>query len=173
MNEKIRDFLPNIFTLGNLSCGVLSLLMTYEGTYKYACLFIILAALLDRYDGRIARALNVTNDIGKELDSLADLISFGVAPSLLVFNMNNFGNLGIIGYISLIIFPVAGAYRLAKYNITDFTGVFTGIPITCAGMALAVYSLFDINRVLNVGITLVIVFLLSYLMVSRWKFKKV
>lgn len=173
MNEKIRCFLPNIFTLGNLSCGIISLLMTYEENYKYACLFIILAALLDRYDGRIARALNVSDDIGKELDSLADLISFGVAPSLLVFNMNNFSSLGIIGYISLLIFPLAGAYRLAKYNITDFTGVFTGIPITCAGMSLAIYSLFDINKFLNVGITLIIVLVLSYLMVSKCRFKKV
>lgn len=168
-----KSAVPNAFTLGNLACGLLSLIMTFQGDYKSACIFILLAGIMDRYDGRIARFLDASSELGKELDSLADLISFGVAPSLLVFNMNNFGSLGIIGYISLIIFPVAGAYRLAKYNITDFAGVFTGIPITCAGMSLAVYSLFDINRVLNVGITLIIVLLLSYLMVSRWKFKKV
>lgn len=173
MSEKMRCFLPNIFTLGNLSCGVMSLLMTYEVNYKFASLFIILAALLDRYDGRIARALNVSSEIGKELDSLADLISFGVAPSLMVFSMNNFSSLGIIGYISLVIFPVAGAYRLAKYNISTFTGVFSGIPITCAGMIIAIYSLFNINKMLNTGFNICIVILLSYLMISKWEFKKI
>ena len=80
-----KSSIPNIFTFINLSFGILSLLSTFEDNYSLACIFILLAALVDRYDGRIARYLQVTSDLGKELDSLADLVSFGVAPSILDF----------------------------------------------------------------------------------------
>lgn len=170
--ERIKSTIPNMFTLGNLSCGIISLLMTCQGNYKLASLFVILAALLDRYDGRVARALKVSSDIGKELDSLSDLISFGVAPALLVFMMNNMSDLKILGYATLIIFPVAGAYRLARYNISSFSGVFSGIPITCAGMLLSIYCLLNMNTIISVKLTILIVFGLSYLMVSNIKFKK-
>ena len=80
-----KSSIPNIFTFINLSFGILSLLATFESNYQLACIFILLAALVDRYDGRIARYLQVSSDLGKELDSLADLVSFGVAPSILIF----------------------------------------------------------------------------------------
>ena len=80
-----KSSIPNIFTFINLSFGILSLLSTFDDNYSLACIFILLAALVDRYDGRIARYLQVTSDLGKELDSLADLVSFGVAPSILFF----------------------------------------------------------------------------------------
>jgi CDP-diacylglycerol--serine O-phosphatidyltransferase len=168
-----KNAVPNIFTFANLACGVLSLLATFNSNYKGACLFIILAGFIDRYDGRVARYLNVSSDIGKELDSLADLVSFGVAPSILVFNLYNFVNLGIIGYILVIIFPIAGAYRLARYNATAFTNVFSGVPITIAGTFLALYSLITLNNNNNSILTIILVLMLSYLMVSKFKFKKV
>ena len=68
-----KSCIPNIFTFINLSLGILSLLSTFEGNYQLSCILILLAALVDRYDGRIARYLQVTSDLGKELDSLADL----------------------------------------------------------------------------------------------------
>jgi CDP-diacylglycerol--serine O-phosphatidyltransferase len=111
-----KNAVPNIFTFANLACGVLSLLMTFNSNYRWACLFIIIAGLIDRYDGRVARFLQVSSEIGKELDSLADLVSFGVAPSILVFNLYNFVNLGLAGYLLVLVFPIAGAYRLARYN---------------------------------------------------------
>ena len=104
-----KNAVPNIFTLGNLSCGILSLMMTFQGEYKAASLFILLAGLMDRYDGRVARFLNVSSELGKELDSLADLVSFGVAPSILVFNIYNFSQLGLIGYLLVLLFPLSGA----------------------------------------------------------------
>lgn len=164
---------PNIFTFANLACGVLSLLMTFNDNYKWACLFIIIAGLIDRYDGRVARFLKVSSDIGKELDSLADLVSFGVAPSILVFNLYNYINLGLAGYVLVLIFPIAGAYRLARYNATPFDNVFMGIPITIAGSFLALYSLITLEYNSNPSISILFVILLSYLMISKFQFKKV
>lgn len=168
-----KSSLPNIFTFANLACGVLSLLATFNENYRWACLFIIIAGLIDRYDGRVARFLKVSSDLGKELDSLADLVSFGVAPSILVFNLNNFVHLGLIGYLLVVIFPIAGAYRLARYNSTPFNNVFTGIPITITGTFLALYSLLTINSNSNQFVTITLVLILSYLMVSKLQFKKV
>ena len=169
---KIKNAVPNIFTLSNMSCGIMSILMSFEGNYKLAAIFILLAGIFDRYDGRIARYLKVDNDLGKELDSLCDVVSFGVAPSILIFNIYNFALLGSFGYLMVLVFPVAGAYRLAKYNITDFDGVFSGIPITITGTFLALYSLFMINKASNLGATMFLLIILSYLMVSNLKFKK-
>lgn len=169
---KIKNAVPNIFTLSNMSCGIMSILMSFEGNYKLAAIFILLAGVFDRYDGRIARYLKVDNDLGKELDSLCDVVSFGVAPSILIFNIYNFALLGSFGYLMVLVFPVAGAYRLAKYNITDFDGVFSGIPITITGTFLALYSLLMVDKASNLGATMFLLVILSYLMVSNLKFKK-
>ena len=109
-----KSCIPNIFTFINLSCGIISILYTMSGNYLFACFFILIAALVDRYDGRVARWLNVSSELGKELDSLADLVSFGVAPSILTFLMyelKNVGPAGIIGIAVLLAFPICGAYR--------------------------------------------------------------
>lgn len=168
-----RSALPNAFTLGNLACGLISLIMTFQGDYKTACIFILLAGIMDRYDGRIARFLDAASDIGKELDSLADLVSFGVAPSILVFNLYNLTDLGIIGYLLVLIFPLSGAYRLARYNCTEFDGSFMGIPITVAGMLMSLYSFLTLENASNVLLTGILMVLLSYLMISKLKIKKV
>lgn len=173
MAKIAKSAVPNFFTLSNLGCGIMSLMMTFQENYKLACLFVILAAFADRYDGRVARYLNVSSDIGKELDSLADLVSFGVAPSILIFNIYNFSSLGLLGYALVLLFPLAGAYRLARYNATSFSGVFQGIPITCAGAVLAFYGFLSIiSHPLNLSLTIILEIVLSYLMVSTVKFKK-
>lgn len=168
-----KSTVPNMFTFANLACGVLSLIMTFQPNYKWACFFILIAGLIDRYDGRVARFLQVSSDLGKELDSLADLVSFGVAPSILIFSMYNFTSFGVIGYLLVLIFPIAGAYRLARYNSTTFNNVFMGIPITIAGVLLAIYGLITIKIRTNVILTIVLVLILSYLMISKLKIKKV
>lgn len=170
-----KSNIPNIFTFINLSCGILSLLSTFNSNYQLACIFILIAALVDRYDGRIARYLQVTSDLGKELDSLADLVSFGVAPSILVFLLFDFytlGPSGIIGMIPLLIFPICGSFRLARYNASEFDGVFTGVPITVVGSILALFSLFTINKNISAIIPFLLLLLGSYLMVSKFKLKK-
>ncbi|MBM7870524.1 CDP-diacylglycerol--serine O-phosphatidyltransferase [Clostridium pascui] len=168
-----KNAVPNIFTLSNLAFGVLSLIMTFQGDYKMASLFILIAGLIDRYDGRVARFLDVSSEIGKELDSLADLVSFGVAPSILVFNLYSFSELGLLGYLLLLIFPMSGAYRLARYNITSFDGLFTGVPITAAGSFLALYSLLTMDRAVQPILPIILVVMFSYLMISKLRFKKV
>lgn len=170
-----KSIIPNLFTFANLSSGVISLVCTINGKYIAAAISVLCGALIDRYDGRIARALNVSSDLGKELDSLADLVTFGVAPSILCYTMYSLNDLtlsNIIWNILLLVFPICGAYRLARYNSTEFSGVFTGIPITVAGSILSI--LIILNKYIlipNVIIGLLIVGL-SYLMVSNIKFKK-
>jgi CDP-diacylglycerol--serine O-phosphatidyltransferase len=168
-----KSSIPNILTFGNLIFGLLSLLMTFQTNYKLSAIFILLAGLMDRYDGQLARFLQVSSELGKELDSLADLVSFGVAPSILIFNLYNFISLGYLGYICFLIFPVAGAYRLARYNSSNFNNVYTGIPITMAGMLVAIYALITLNSPHNFPLTIIIIFILSYLMVSKFQIKKV
>lgn len=171
-----KSFIPNIFTFINLSCGITSILYTFKENYLFACFFIIIAALVDRYDGRIARWLNVSSELGKELDSLADLVSFGVAPSILSFlmyDLSSVGPAGIIGMIVLLLFPICGAYRLARYNTSQFDGVFTGIPITIAGSFIAILAFFTINLNITPWIPIVFLLLGSYLMVSNFELKKV
>ena len=168
-----KSFLPNLFTFANLGFGIMSLLMNFRGDYKLACIFIIIAGLIDRYDGTIARMLDLSSDLGKQLDSLSDLVSFGVAPSMLAYNMYNFINLGILGYVLLIIFPICGAYRLAKFNSIEFKGFFSGIPITAAGCIMALFGLLTLKGEINFILPTLLISILSYLMISNIKIKKI
>lgn len=174
-----KSCIPNIFTFINLSCGVVSILSVLNEQFTIAGAFILLAGLVDRYDGRIARFLNVSSELGKELDSLADLVSFGVAPSILAFRyfcLYSLGPSGILGFIVLLLFPICGAYRLARFNTTDFDGAFTGVPITIVGCFMALFSLIMHN--LNIiasdykYVAVVLMVIGSYLMVSKLKLKK-
>lgn len=169
MNKSI---IPNTMTLGNLVCGVLSIQFTINQDFTTAGILILLGGILDRYDGTVARFLNTHSDLGKELDSLADLVSFGVAPALLAYSLYNFDSLGFLGYIPLIVFPVAGGFRLARYNCSEFNNVFTGIPITIAGSLMAVLEIFSTVKKIPLMIPIVLMLLLSYLMVSHFQIKK-
>lgn len=170
-----KSCIPNIFTFINLGCGILSLLATFEKKFMLAAIFIIVAAIVDRYDGRIARYLNVSSDLGKELDSLADLVSFGVAPAILAFilyHFNALGPYGIIGYVLLLVYPICGAFRLARYNTAQFDGNFRGVPITIAGCVLAILVLITNEKAISFYIPAIFMIILSYLMVSNIKLKK-
>ena len=115
------------------------------------------------------------------MDSLADLVSFGVAPSILIytlFELNEPGILGIIGFIILLTFPICGAYRLARFNTAQFDGVFTGVPITIVGCFMALFSflltLFKVElNTIHTYITVILMIAGSYLMVSKVHLKKV
>lgn len=173
-----KSCIPNLFTFINLSCGIVSILSVMNENYAMASIFILLAGLVDRYDGRVARFLQVSSDLGKELDSLADLVSFGVAPSILtyiLFNLSAFGPKGIIGITILVIFPICGAFRLARYNTATFDGVFTGVPITIVGCFMALFNLlaFEFNIAVPTFAVVILMIIGSYLMVSTLKLKKV
>ncbi|KWX77999.1 CDP-diacylglycerol--serine O-phosphatidyltransferase [Paenibacillus riograndensis] len=171
----VKKSIPNVLTFLNLSFGVLAILEIVGGSYFISGVFLICAAVVDRYDGRIARFLNVSSTLGKELDSLADLVSFGVAPALLIFCKFNFLDLGHIkgiGICVLLLYVISGSYRLAKYNIGHFDNVFIGMPITVAGFILAVYSLAaPINSAFTMGSVVLLLFLACF-MVSKYKFNK-
>jgi len=95
--------IPNLLTFANLSFGVLSIIELFHQNYLVSAMFIIIAAIIDRYDGRIARRLDVCSEFGKELDSLADLVSFALAPALLIYIKFNFDDPGISTTHSLFI----------------------------------------------------------------------
>jgi CDP-diacylglycerol--serine O-phosphatidyltransferase len=175
--------LPNILTFINLSLGVIAILMTVTddsvSALIYASLLVLFAAFTDRLDGQVARKLGVSSALGKELDSLSDLISFGVAPIIIAWKIN-FINLGPLGYLLVLAFPIAGAYRLARFNVEEFENIFRGIPITIAGAFLSIINIFNcfqqINNKYNIFHTLISIFiilLLSFLMVSNIKLRKV
>ncbi|SEF51053.1 CDP-diacylglycerol---serine O-phosphatidyltransferase [Caloramator fervidus] len=171
MNAKInKNIIPNIFTFLNLTFGMLSIIFTLNSNYILSATLIIMAALMDRYDGRIARHFNAASPLGKELDSLCDLISFGVAPAILSWS-SFLINLGIIGYIISIIFPIAGAYRLARFNVTPFNNYFIGVPITFAGFFVALDNIIA-SYYPHTILSCIFMIALSYLMVCKIKFKK-
>lgn len=156
-----------MFTLGNLYCGFLSIGFAATGQYKNAAILILIGMMLDSMDGRLARMLKVSGALGKELDSLADVVTFGVAPSFLVYN-TYFYQFDLLGLMVAGLFPLFGAYRLARFNISsDKTSLnyFIGVPITAAGGILALLTLFG-DRIPSI-LTTVVFTGLCFLMVSR------
>ncbi len=159
--------IPNMMTLGNLYCGFLSIGFAAYGQYNNAAILIIIGMMLDSMDGRAARMLKADSTLGKELDSLADIVTFGVAPSFLVY-YTYFSQFGMLGMAISGLFPLFGAFRLARFNIsTSKTNMhyFIGVPITAAGGILAILTLFGHN--LPNIVTTVVFTALCFLMVSR------
>ena len=144
---KNLRWMPNILTLGNLTCGFMSVIFasfnSSEG-YVVGAVLILVAALLDGLDGPVARWLGVSSPIGKELDSMADSVAFGVAPGYLAYvtylsgtSAVLFGRSIDLGVPIAAIFPVCAAYRLARFNIQSSPNSFTGLPSPIAGMLVA------------------------------------
>ena len=140
---RIQKHIPNIFTLSNLSCGLIAIFLAFQAHLTLAGIFIVIGLFFDFFDGMLARIFNVSGDFGKQLDSLADLISFGVAPSIiifqLIFNIESGSFLTqkedpqyLLEYISpffALLIPIFSALRLAKFNIdTNQSTSFIGIP---------------------------------------------
>lgn len=193
--------IPNIFTLLNLVFGCLAIVSILEpglivsvdadgqnfitvpeGMY-WASLFIGCAAVIDFLDGLVARLLKVSSEIGKQLDSLADVVSFGVAPGMIVYQYLRYAcaqqegglNASALWLLPAFIIPCAGAYRLARFNIdTTQSHGFKGVPIPAAGLLIAsfplIYAFTDINWLIvlkaNKWFWYAISLVVSYLMVS-------
>lgn len=168
----MKWILPNACTAANLFFGMLSILATYEGNFFYASVFILLALIADGMDGRVARALNAASELGKEMDSLCDLGSFGIAPAFLAyaFCMHNYGTLG---KAAAIIFALCGMWRLARFNVNTGVvhGFFMGLAIPAGGCIIATTTLLftAMNiRPENFGLIYPItVIIVAYLMVSH------
>ena len=116
-SKRTRYLLPNILTLAGVCLGISSIKFSIEGNYSLAVIFIILAAVLDALDGRIARLIKGTSEFGKELDSLTDFVSFGIAPVFILYfwELNKYGKLG---WAITLIYSVCCVLRLARFNLT-------------------------------------------------------
>lgn len=171
----ITKSIPNMFTLGNLALGMIAMMMALNDKFSMAAIMIIIAMLLDGLDGRVARALHVQSEFGKELDSLSDVISFGAAPALIMYMVTMQGMPDPIAWSATAIFPMCGALRLARFNVRKgIPGYFVGLPIPAAGGVLATLSLF--HNEISGTFMIITMLLLSYLMISTVRypnFKKV
>lgn len=177
--NKIRLFtVPNIITGLNLFSGCIACVYAFHGNYDYSLYFIILSAVFDFFDGMAARLLNSPSLIGKELDSLADDISFGLAPSLIVFSFMkdmDYSSLpaGFETYLpfAAFIISVASAFRLAKFNIDERqTTSFIGLPTPANALFWASLVAGKYGMIINsinplVAVVLILVF--SWLLVSE------
>ncbi len=139
-----RPIFPSIFTAGSIFCGFLSIISAAEGEPTHAAWLIILAGFLDGLDGKVARLSGGASDLGKELDSLADFFSFGVAPAFLVYTFK-LNVLGKWGWIIGLVYITAAGYRLARFNLlatSDEKKHFLGLPVPGAGLTLASFVIF-------------------------------
>jgi CDP-diacylglycerol---serine O-phosphatidyltransferase len=178
-----RIVVPSFFTLMNLFSGFLSILMIAEGNLIAGAWLIVIAGLFDALDGFMARLANATSEFGMELDSISDVVSFGVAPGFLIFTFS-LNELAIIGILLSALPPICGAIRLARYNVEskyNESEYFRGLPIPAqAIMFAALFLIFSNQMYLFEGFEqgvntflIPIVVLLSFLMVSTIPFDKV
>jgi CDP-diacylglycerol--serine O-phosphatidyltransferase len=168
--------LPNLFTTGTLFAGFYSIVASTKGDYQIAAWFILVAAIFDVLDGKVARLTGTTSQFGVEYDSLADLAAFGVAPGLLMYAwaLTEFGKLG---WLAGFLYVVCGALRLARFNVqvnTVESKRFVGLPIpAAAGMVascvLLFYRLGGEGTIKQVSIV-VLIYVLAFLMVSNVRY---
>jgi CDP-diacylglycerol--serine O-phosphatidyltransferase len=158
---------PHVLTMMNIVCGIISILFSIAKEYNFACAFMLVAVFFDMVDGRIARFMKKVTPMGKELDSLCDIVSFGVAPVVLAFQTTkSMGEGWIFGVIIYIIFLTAGALRLARFNVRELDH-FEGMPITVNGIVVPVFYFFGLTSWYP------FIFLVSaILMISAFRVKK-
>ncbi len=169
--------IPSLFTTGNLICGFFSIISTFNGHYLQAAVFIILAHLLDGLDGYVARLTKTTSQFGIEFDSLADLVSFGVAPGVLVYYWALLP-WGTWGWLAACLYVVCGALRLARFNVQVRNvekSHFVGLPIPgaaemIAAIVLMYYFLGGEGATNKQVILLLVIYLLAGLMVSNFEY---
>ncbi len=169
--------IPSLFTTGNLFCGFFSMIAAIEGQYLQAAILIIIAHLLDGLDGAIARITKTTSQFGVEFDSLADLISFGVAPAVLVYFWA-LSPLGTWGWLAASLYVICGALRLARFNVQVSTlekTHFIGLPIPAAAeMIVATVLIYQflggVTAFYKPVILLLVIYVLAGLMVSNFRY---
>ncbi len=184
--NKSRYILPSVLTLIGVCLGISSIKFAMDGNFSLAVLFIVIAAILDGLDGRVARMIKGTSEFGKELDSLTDFVSFGIAPVFIVYfwELNQFGR---IGWLLVLLFSVCCVLRLARFNLTKFQendewkmNFFQGIPSPAGGCLILFPIMYELSsfstlfQIKNVSPFLVV--LASILLISKiptFSFKKI
>jgi CDP-diacylglycerol--serine O-phosphatidyltransferase len=162
---KVAD----IFTVGNLCCGILSILLAIDGHFDLSALLLFLAVVFDVLDGKIAGLLHQKNLFGKQIDSMSDLVSFGVAPALLFYSLSS---PGILGIIVALLFVSCGMLRLARYNISEEAG-FEGVPITVNGVLFPALFLLFISVPESLNYWPWVFLIQSFLMISTFKMSRI
>lgn len=160
--------MPSICTAANLLLGVSAITSVINNNFQLSVVLVVMAAVLDRADGIVARRCNAVSNFGKEFDSLADLVSFGVAPAALLYSSALVHHLGRPGILCFLLFTLCGALRLARFNTAPSTTFFLGIPITIAGALLAILVLL----VPSITVVLILSVILAFLMVSSIRIPK-
>jgi len=182
----IKKQIPNTITLLNLVCGCLAIISTFHKTFELTALLVIIAAVLDFFDGFAARLLKVHSEMGKQLDSLADMVTFGVVPGFVMYQLIIFAigsgeafmgpnePVWYLAYIAMLI-PVFSAYRLAKFNIdTRQSDSFIGLPTPANALLICFLPMFMTNEgnvvadlLLKPYVLIVICVVVSYLMIAE------
>ena len=185
-SKKTRYILPNILTLAGVCLGISSIKFSLDLNFKMAVIFITLAAILDALDGRIARLIKGTSEFGKELDSLTDFVSFGIAPAFIIYfwELNKYGKLG---WAITLIYSVCCVLRLARFNLTTYKledswkqNYFEGVPSPIGALLILsplMLELTDFNYLFNknyfVPIFTITVAVLLISKVPTYSFKKI
>lgn len=170
--------LPNLMTTANLFCGFFSVILSIKGNFKMAAVAVVIAAVFDQLDGRLARLTHATSKFGAEYDSLCDLVSFGMAPAMLMYlwALEPFGRLGMM---ACFLFVACGALRLARFNVqVDVVekNYFQGLPIPMAAGILtsSVLAFDDLGWTPNewrAPLLLAMVVVMAFVMVSNFRYR--
>jgi len=176
--QKFKNYVvPGAFTTANMLFGFLAIMKAVEGEFISAGWLIIIASIMDGLDGKIARLVDKDSRFGLEFDSLADVISFGIAPALLVY-FAYFESFNFFGIIIVFLYLMCGALRLARFNIeTDHVkvGMFTGLPIPVAAATISSFLHFNYyfwDEIKLHALIFPLVILLSFLMISAIPYEK-
>jgi len=178
-----RIVFPSFFTLMNLFCGFLAIINIAEGRLNFGAWLIVFAGLFDAFDGFMARLSNATSEFGIQLDSISDVVSFGVAPGFLLYNFG-MADLQFVGIIISSLPPLCGAVRLARFNVEVHQvgdEFFRGLPIPAQAVMISAFyltfytrlELFDVFKYGVNSVMIPIVIVLSFLMVSTVPFDKI
>ena len=185
-NKKTRTILPNMFTLVGVCIGLTSIKFAFDERFGLAIICIIVAGLIDGLDGRIARLIKGTSQVGKELDSLTDVISFGVAPAFIMYFWQ-LNSLGRVGWLICLIYVICVALRLARFNVSSETqaswkdNFFEGVPSPAGGILVLmplIYSKSEL-QIINLDYSYFVpalFILISILLISKlptYSFKKI
>ena len=169
--KTIKRNIPNFITILNLICGISSIIVLFKYELIYSGILIFAGAIFDLADGLLARALNATSEIGKQLDSFADMVTFGVAPGVLMYQLINNQNLDTIelSYIAFLI-PIFSSIRLSKFNIDNRqTTSFIGLPTPGAAIFIASLPIIiqKYNTEFSLNILIIITLSLSLLLIAE------
>ncbi len=184
--NKTRYILPSVLTLVGVCLGISSIKFALDGNFAFAVLFLVVAAILDALDGRVARLIKGTSNFGKELDSLTDFVSFGIAPAFIIYfwELNKFGK---VGWLIVLFYSVCCVLRLARFNLTKFenkeewkNNFFQGVPSPAGGCLILlplIFELSNFSNLINIKIiTPYLVVIISLLLISKlptYSFKKI